>query len=166
MDTETIAMKEGDVFRWTYREPSENDGAWGRYHCCSRIAIFHNGRLRDTFWQIGGSFSQDCRSFGVDSLHKIDLTLLGNLSELDKASEYQADYFDDADIVDLNHPNSSRGNFFLRKGSKRSAAKMIEVARYKLEQVKSDQRSAIRKEDELQRAISRIEAGELYDVYL
>lgn len=166
MEAETIAMKEGDIFRWCYREPSEDNGAWGRYHCCSRIAFFRNGRLRDTFWMVGDSFGSDGRSFGSDDLPRLELTFVGNFSDLEKAPEYQADYYADADIVNLNHSNSTSGNFYLRKGAVRSAQKMLEVAQRKLEQSQSDERRAARKSEELHAAISRIEAGQISDVYL
>jgi hypothetical protein len=151
-------LNEGDVFRWGYRE-SGDDGRWGRYHCCSGIAVVHGGILRDTYWQIGPSFSEG-RSFRVDDLQKIDLTRLGNMTELERVPEYQADYYDDADIVDLNHSNSPRGNFYLRKGSVRSQAKMLEVAKYKLEQSESAERSAASKSERLREAVARIANGD------
>lgn len=166
MDAEAITLREGDVFRWRYREPGDDRGKWGRYHCCSCVAIARNGRLCDTYWQIGGSFPHDGRSFGVDDLQKLELVRLGNLSDLERKDEYQSDYYDDADIVDLNHPNSTRGNFYLRKGAKRSAKKMKEMALYKLERAQSDQRMAEQRAGRLQEAITRIDAGEIDGVNL
>lgn len=158
-------IREGDIYRWHYRDPNADNRCWGTYHCCSRIGIVKNGRLRDTYWQIGDSFPHDGRSFGMDELPKLHLVREGNLADLDKASEYQADYYADTDIVNLNHANSTRGNFYLRKGAKRSAEKMLEVARRKLERSELDERSAARRSEELRQAISRIEAGET-EVYL
>lgn len=155
-------LKEGDVFRWQYSEPDpEKDRPWGRYHCCSNIAIVNaSGRLCDTYWM-----GSEGRNFGPEDLPRLKLTYIGNLSELDKAREYQADYYDDADIVNLNHSNSTRDNFYLRKGAQRSATKMLEVARRKLERSESDERLAARRSEELREAITRIEAGAT-DVYL
>lgn len=160
MEVET-SLREGDIFRWHYREPGD-DRNYGRYHCCSCIAIVdRSGRLRDTFWSYGG----DGRSFGSDDLAKLDLTYLGNMSDLEKASEYQADYYDDEDIVNLNHSNSTRDNFYLRKGAKRSAKKMLQVAHRKLEKAKSDERMAALKAEQLSTAIRQIETGNI-EVYL
>jgi len=153
------ALIEGDVFRWSYRDPNTDNRQWGSYHCCSCLAIVHNGLLRDTFWQIGMSFS-DGKSFVIGDLPKLDLTRLGNLADFDKAPEYQADYHDDADIMNLNHSNSSRGNFYLRKFALRSQKKMLEMARYKLENSESAERSAARKSEQLREAIAKIEAGD------
>ena len=155
-------MKEGDIFRWSYRDPGD-DRQYGRYHCCSMIAIVQpNGRLRDTYWSSGS----DGRSFGADDLPRLELTCIGNLADLEKAPEWKADYYDDADIVNLNHANSSRDHFYLRKGAKRSAAKMLETARHKLERIQSDERMATLRAKDLTAAISRIEAGEIADVLI
>lgn len=161
MSTIIEKLNEGDIFRWSYRDHDTDTRSYGSYHCCSCIAIVHNGRLRDTYWMIGKLFASDgTRTFGIDDLPRIELTRLGNLSGLEKAKEYQSDYYDDADIVDLNHSNSSRGNFYLRKNAVRSQKKMLEMARYKLEQSESAERSAAHRSEQLREAIAKIEAGD------
>lgn len=156
-----MQIKEGDVFRWRYREPGD-DRSYGRYHCCSLIAVMKDGRLSDTYW--GGR--SDDRSFGPDELPLIELTHLGNFSDLERAGEWMADYYEAADIVDLNHANSSRNNFYLRKGAKRSATKMLEMARHKLERSESEEKTAARRASDYRAAIAKIEAGEIDDVHL
>lgn len=152
-------LREGDVYRWSYRDPKANSRPYGDYHCCSRVAIVHRGRLCDTYWMIGSSFSHG-RSFGMDDLPALELKHLGNLSDLEKAPEYQSDYYDDADIIDLNHANSTRGNFYLRKGAKRSRDKMLAVARQRFAEAESDFHTARRRMAEIGMTIDRIEAGE------
>jgi hypothetical protein len=157
MTAETIeAMREGDIFRWRYNEPKDEDRSWGSYHCCSGFAVVRNGRLCDTYWSTGN----DGRSFGAEDLPKLDLTRLGNFAELNKSRESEADYYDDADIINLNHANSSRGNFYLRRGAQRSVAKMLQAARNKLEDAESDMRIAASRAERLREAIARIEAGD------
>lgn len=151
-------LREGDVYRWGYRDPNTKHGAWGDYHCCSRIAIVSRGRLRDTYWQIGTSFNE-CRSFGLEDLPKLELTFIANLADLEPAKEYQADYYDDADIVNLNHSNHPSGNFYLRKGAKRSQDKMLAVARQRLAEAEADERTAVRRRTEISQIIDQIEAG-------
>ena len=155
-------IKDGDIFRWSYREPATGMLADYKYHCCSRIAVARNGHLRDTYWH-GGS---DGRFFGPDDLPRLDLTYLGNFADLDNVGEWQANYYADADIVDINHANSTRGNFYLRKGAKRCAAKMLEAARYKLAEKESAARYAASIAEELRQAIIKIEAGQIEDVHL
>lgn len=161
MDAETITLREGDIYRWSYSEPGD-DREYGRYHCCSRIAVVKGDRLWDTYWS---STFGDGRSFGLRDLERLELTFVANFADLEKADEGQADYYDDADIVNLNHSNSTRGNFYLRKGAKRSAAKMLEIARYRLEREEAAERSAVQAQDRLRAAITKIEAGDT-SVYL
>ncbi len=151
---ETV-LREGDVFRWHYREPGD-DSAWGRYHCCSNIAIVRSGLLRDTYWSCGS----DGRFFGPDGISKLRLKRLGNLDELQKVDERNDRYYDDTDIVDLNHANSSRGNFYIRKGAKRSAAKMLSTLRNDHAKAVSDASYADSKAKRLLEIISKVEAGE------
>lgn len=152
-------IKDGDIFRWSYREPVD----YNRYHCCSRIAVATRGRLLDTFWS--GSYD-GARSFGPDDFPRLDLTYLGNFADLEKTPEWEADYYADADIVNLNHSNSTRDNFYIRKGAKRSAAKMLEVARRKLEESESKKRMAESAIERLHETIAKIETGEIEGVYL
>lgn len=152
-------LQEGDIYRWNYSDPKTDNRSWGSYHCCSRIAIVSRGLLRDTYWQIGQSFS-DGRSFRTEDLPKLELTRLGNMTDLEKVPEYQADYYDDADIVNLNHANSTSGNFYLRKGAVRSQKKMLEVCHNYLVRSTANERYAAQRSKELREAISKLEAGE------
>jgi hypothetical protein len=157
-----LALLEGDIFRWSYRDSGPNDHGYGVYHCCSRIAVVTNGRLRDTFWSSGG----DGRSFGPEQLAHLNLERLGNFADLIKAPEWQADYYDDADIVNLNHSNSSRDNFYLRVGAVRSTKKMLEAAKHKLERLQSDKRMAEWGIERITKAIIQIETGETEGVHI
>ena len=158
--TDTIEkLREGDIYRWRFRDPNTDTRAYGSYHCCSCIAIVHRGTLKDTFWQIGESFS-DGRSFMMEDLPKLELTFLGNLSDLVSAKEYEADYYDDADIVDLNHSNRTTGNFYLRKGAKRSRDKMESIARQRFAEAEADFHTARRRMNDIGKIIDRLEAGE------
>lgn len=162
MDTATldITLREGDIYRWSYREPGD-DRSYGRYHCCSNFAIVNaHGRLRDTYW----SYGSEGRSFGTEDLPALELKFLANLSDLEKARSYQADYYADADIVNLLHPNG--GDFYLRKGAKRCAKKMTVTARRKLEESMCAESAAKRRSEELRKAMVKIDTGELDDVYL
>lgn len=155
--TEVIeALTEGDVYRWSYRDPATDNRPWGSYHCCSRIAVVERGRLRDTYW-----YGNDGKSFGVDDLPNLELKRLANLSELVPAKEYEAEYYDDADIVDLNHANSTRDNFYLRKGAKRSPDKMMATAQQRLAEAESDFSTAGRRIDALSEIIRKLDAGQI-----
>lgn len=143
---------DGDIFRWSYRDPKDD-----RYHCCSRIAIVYDDTLYDTYWH--GRPPHDGKWFGPGALPALVLERLGNLSELDNVSECSSDYYDDADIVDLNHRNSSRGNFYLRKGAKRSQGKMLAVAQQRLAEAEADYNMAARRVLESADLIAVIKTG-------
>lgn len=149
-------LRDGDVYRWSYREPGD-DRSYGRYHCCSRIGIVTKGLLRDTYWGL----CSDGRTFRPGDLSKLELTRLGNLSDFDQVGEYNADYYDDGDVMNLNHSNSSNGNFYVKKGAVRSQQKMLEVAERRLETSQSNEKSAARRSEELRTAIARIKSGDL-----
>lgn len=156
-------LREGDIYHWRYSDPDPDNGRWNRYHCCSRIAIVDkSGWLRDTFWHSGS----DGRWFGPDDRGKIEITFVANMADLDRHPEWQAEYYDEADIVNLNHSNSTRDNFYIRKGAKRSPTKMLAVAHKKIEECESTIRQAGWTMEKLRTAIAQIEAGETSNVYL
>lgn len=143
------AMNEGDIFRWSYRAPKDHMP----YHCRSRIAIFHNGLLTDTYW----GTPYDNESWDIPAARaNLDLEFIANLNDLEKIPEWNEVYYGPTDFVNLNHANSSRGNAFVRKGAKRSAEKMLQVVHYNIERARSRIASLTRdinNLEEIQRAI-------------
>ena len=128
-------MKDGDIFRWSYNSEwlkKKNDGDNGgtTYWCNSRIGVFNDGFLVDTFW----SYSNSCdTSFAADMIaSRLDVEFIANEDDLIGANPSERAYYLDEDCVDLNHPNSTRGNFYIRKGAKKNIEKMERVlTRYK-----------------------------------
>ena len=155
MDAETITLRDGDVYRWRYKEPSDRDGEWGRYHCCSRIAVFKDGRLWDTYWSSGS----DNRSFGPPDWPKLELTLLGNFADFETATD-DLSFYAEADVMNLSHANSSRGNLYIRKGATRCAEAMLSAARERLRRAEYEQQGAEDRAEKLRSAITKIEAGD------
>jgi hypothetical protein len=142
-------MRTGDIYRWRYKdEKPEHLGAYKRYHCKSQIAIAKDGVLIDTYW--GGSYGDSTHWSFTDAEAQLDQEYLGNFDELDKVEEYNRVYYDDKDIVDISHSNTSlRGNFYVRKGAKRSAGKMEKVL---LERIETKEREVKFAQDSLARA--------------
>jgi hypothetical protein len=160
------AIKDGDIFRWRYKdEKPEHLGAYRRYHCKSQIAVAKDGQLVDTFW--GGSASDSAWWTYAEAETGLVLTHLGNFSELEKKPEYMAAYYDAADIVNLNHSNSSRDNFYTRKGAQRSKDKMRATL---AERIATTEREISFRQDRLERdrqLLADIDSGrELADVHL
>lgn len=124
-----ISWKNGDIYRWAW-----NDSEYGKrqheissgtmYWCCSRIGIVDGDYIVDTYWGYSGSnkiFSKE------KALEMLELTYVGNMNDLIEADPKQRAYYLDEDCVDLSHPNSSRGNFYIRKGAKKNLDKMKRV---------------------------------------
>tara|TARA_R110000782_G_scaffold256111_1_gene345001 strand:- start:1098 stop:1634 length:537 start_codon:yes stop_codon:yes gene_type:complete len=122
-------MKNGDIFQWSYNEEHiKNIGGYTSttYWCCSRIGVFNDGYLRDTFWSSGSSD----KSFSVESIkNKLEVKFLSNEDDLVKSDPSMRAYYLDEDCVDLNHSNSTRGNFYIRKGAVKNLEKMERILR-------------------------------------
>lgn len=154
-------FKEGDIFYWHYKD-KPTDGAWGVYHCKSQIAVMRNGLLVDTYWS---GYSDSTRFKPGDG--RIELRFISNIEDLEPKDEMVANYYDDAEIVNLNHANSSRGNFYIRKGAKRSPEKMIEAIRYKKEKAEAEIRSANWTIERLDKSLKEInDGGDLEQIYI
>lgn len=128
-------MKNGDIFRWSYnsewlKKKSDGDNGGTTYWCNSRIGVFNDGFLVDTFWSFQGS---NDTSFTVDMIaSRLDVKFIVNEDDLTKANLSDRAYYLDEDCFDLNHPNSTRGNFYIRKGAKKNVEKMERLlSRYK-----------------------------------
>lgn len=123
-----MELKEGDIYRWSWnskelgkRKDSASCGTL--YWCCSRIGIVDNkGRLVDTY------SSYDPRTFSNDKISELlDVEFIANMGDLEKVDSSNRAYYLDSDCVDLNHSNNTRGNFYIRKGAKKSLAKMKKI---------------------------------------
>lgn len=162
MTKSITTIKEGDIFRWRYKD-KERDGNYLSYWAKSCIAVARNGRLLDTFSDYAPVIASTC-----DEAHeKLTLTFIANFDDLEQKPEYAAEYYDNVDCVDINHSNSPKGNFYIRKGATRSEKKMREVIAYKIEKEASAIRVAGGRIESLQKELAKIEGGSpLEDVYL
>lgn len=132
--------KKDDIVFWSYSEAKLLSlKGYSPYHCRSQIAVFNGERFVDTFWHGGENFSFGPEKIGSD----IVVEYVGNFADLDKQNHYCQfedldKYYNRVDIVDLNHSNSSRGNLYLRKGAKRSLAKIKESLEYKIKRAQEN----------------------------
>lgn len=88
----------------------------------------------------------------------MDLTHLGNLADLEKRPDYHANYYDAADCVNLNHANSSTGNFYVRKGAQRSRERMRVVVAERTAATEREISAAQWKLDRLREVAAEIES--------
>jgi hypothetical protein len=149
------ALRDGDIYSWRWRDDARHaDRApYRSYHCRSRIAEVHKGRLYDTFWSIP--------SEGLLNEADVILTFLGNVREMKKISEWQLPYYRDEDIVDMRHSNNSGADIWLKPGAVLNADKMREHAEYKRQRALDEIQSRQRTVERLDEALAQIEKGNL-----
>ena len=123
---------QGDVYKWRFNEKKLNTEhmklqmqAGTLYWCCSRIGIVNNeGLLEDTYWGASG----ENKRFNIDYCREwLDLDFLGNINEFELRPERERGYYNDSDCMNLNHANSSNGNFYVRKSAYKSLLKMKRI---------------------------------------
>jgi hypothetical protein len=155
-----IEPVDGDIFFWRWRD---EDFEKNQYWCKSQIASFHSGHLFDTYW-IGGLTGN--RSDSVIPLDRVKLHYVANLSDLEKIRDDLRWYYAAESVVYLNHPNSPRGNVYIRSGAKRCPQAMLEYAREQQEGSRSDIRSAEHRLKMLDESIAKIKKGDLDNVWI
>lgn len=111
-------MKKDDIFRWSFTDEYLETHKHEPYWCKSRIAVFNGDRLIDTFWST---------SDHVVDEEDVELEFVANFDELIEKRPSERAYYLDKDCVDLNHPNSTRGNFYIRKGAEKNIEKMERI---------------------------------------
>lgn len=152
-------FKDGDIFKWRWKDDAKDAdcGPYKSYHCKSQRAVVKDGKLFDTFW---GDWSSD----RVVNLDKVIITFLGNENEMEKITEYNAQFYKGEDIVNMNHSNNTRAPIYLKTGAKRDAETMRAVIEYELSNQECTVRSATDKAARLRAALAVIEDGRLDDV--
>lgn len=147
-------LTEGDIFRWRYKDEKPEDlGGYRRYHCKSQIAVFEKGTLRDTYW---GSSNED----RLDQA-RVTLTFQGNRHEMTVIPSWEREFYRHEDLVDMNHPNNSRAEVYVKAGAGRDAERMRAYFEYAIDRAKSDISSAHRRIHECEEAIGAIAVGDL-----
>lgn len=152
-------MREGDIYRWSWADPErDNRGAFGDYHCKSRIAVFEGGHLFDTFW---GESPTDNSFLSED---KITLTFLGNRNDMTVLKD-NPEFYDPADIVSMKHSNNSGAPIYVKPNAKRDPRIMAEVVKYRIRDAEGRKRSAEFDLEQLKTAQAKIASGDT-DVYI
>lgn len=141
------AVREGDVFRFSYSEATRKKNPGWDYHWCfdGQLVADDRGRLRDTYWSSGGS---DGKSWESREAAERDgtLTFVCNMKDVDVMEEWQTRRFSPEDVFDLTQHHGYRKKFAVRKGAQPNQALMLEridehIAK-RLEDAESAARSA------------------------
>lgn len=135
-----MEFKDGDIVIWSYSDSKLKTMDLERqagtlYWCNSQIAIFKSGFFIDTYWGLSG----ECKKISFEEIGKnIDVKYIANMSDLDNKQESERAYYADRDCVNLNHANNTRGNFYIRKGAKKSLDKMRKIALRDIKNLESE----------------------------
>lgn len=147
-------FKVGDIFRWhwntkTLKELEYKNNSGTLYWCCSNICVFNEDhKLWDTYW---GGRSWESKRFSISEANeKLSLQYVDNFSNLVKANKADRAYYADKECVDLSHANRSTGEFYLRKGAKKSIAKMRRIIERNIRKRQDDVAYAKEKADLLE----------------
>lgn len=150
----TVQLTEGDIYFWRWKTPREHMP----YHCYSQKAIVRKGRLLDTFWY-------DMTSDRAINPAHLDLVYQGNENELRKINEWEIDYYEHEQVVDMRHSNSSGAPVYVQANAVRSQSRMLEYLKYKREREESKIRMAQHTIERIDEAIAKVSEGQL-DGYL
>lgn len=119
-----VSWKDGDVYLWSFndQEYEKRKDHHDMYWCCSRIGIVANEFLVDTYW--GSSLN---KMFTIDDVNeKLVVAYKGNLNDYTPCRKEDQAMYNDEDILNLSHPNSSN-QYYLRIGALKSKEKMVKV---------------------------------------
>ena len=160
-------MKLNDIYRWRYTESclkKLNHGSNGgtTYWCCSQIVVCKETeaglRLYDTYW------SHDPKI--IDPTGKnIALEYIGNFDELEKFTG-DINHYNPNDLVDLNHPNSSRGNLYIKKGAKKCLETIRAHIQRKIEEKEYEAKSAAQDVIRYKKALDELTENNLDKVWI
>jgi hypothetical protein len=160
-----MEVKEHDVFRFSYNDEAAKK-RFDPYHCFDGqlIALKHvDGiRLVDTYWSdnTGGSFTIE------EALSQGTLTFVCNLQDVEKANEDVGKYYDDTDWFNLSRQHGCYKEFAVRKGAKRSAAKMEESLKAQINDLDHDIQRKREQKERAERFLEQVKNGNLEGVYI
>lgn len=154
-------FKEGDIFRWCwtraeYIKRQEQCGSTV-YWCKSQIAIFKDGRLRDTYWGEGSD-----STYTLDP-ERTEITFLGNPADMKTIYDGERVFYKPEDIVDTSHPNSSRAPVYVK--GERDPETMRQYYRDMAERFQREEKMAQDRVADCRNAVAAIDRGELTGIY-
>ena len=159
-------MKDGDIFKWSYKpyvSSAISIQAGTQYWCCSRIAIFKDGILYDTYWGEDGG-SEGRRWTKEEALKELDCKFIANKSDIRETKH--PEYYHPDSVVDLSHPNNIRRAVCVFKDAERSRDVMKGLILKELGKAQSKIESANREIDWMSDKLTEIETADLNKFYV
>lgn len=159
-----MEIKSNDVYRFCYNDEWKKkifDPNW----CFDGKLVVkeRNDRLylEDTYWSYG-----DNKTFTIEeALEKGSLTFICNLDDVVECRKYDTQYYADEDIFDLSYQHHCYEKYCIKKNAKRSAEKMKEVLKEKIEDEERKIRWATSSLKSYKAKLQEVENGNL-DIYI
>lgn len=142
-------LRDNDICHWVWKKGREL--IVGQY---SHIAVFHEGKLRDTYWF-------DWKTQSSLDLDRILVSVVGNIDDCTEIKVWDAVYYAPSDIIDMRHPNNSNAPIYLKNGAERSQEWMLHRAEQKFYDAQRVKERAERDIAELQDTLKKIRYGDL-----
>lgn len=158
-DTDTLIFREGDVYRFSYSQEAR-DRAHGDLHWCfDGQVVVRNGLLVDTYWA-GTEATARTSDARVVKPSEGTLTFVCNLSDVQDIRESECRYYADEDVINLSWQHGCYRRYVIRKGTQRSAAKMLAWLDEQIANHKRCIASDIREVERLVEQRVKVEAGD------
>ena len=164
-----VELKENDVYKFRYNA-EYREKLFEPYHAFEGQFIVLKNRnnelvLVDTFW--GLEFDQYNDVFTLEEAQKKgELRFICNLDEVEKIREYKLDYYDDKDTFILTEQSGCRKYYYKKKDAEKSAEKMENVIKEKIEDKKERIKWAKNDIERLEEKLEKVKNGEIDDVYI
>ena len=139
---EGISIREGDVFRWYYKNDTEYRASCGggtAYWCMDNQAIVRNGELVDTYWDGIQMVRLPSNSIYL-KLGKVDLEFVCNVNDVKFIEKWQTEDYDT--VYNLSHQKGSYVCYAVDKNANVSTKALRIKYQLKLEEAESDKRCA------------------------
>lgn len=154
-----MKYRDGDIVRWSWSDSKLKNmdiqqQAGTTYWCKSRIAIFKEDKaiFKDTYWHGSENFWFKLESVGKD----IELNFIANTNEINPCNITEFNYYDDADCINISHPNMTREGCYIKKDASRSLDKMKRVVEAHLEHYKHKARFAAQEVERMEKDLKNL----------
>lgn len=135
-------MKEGDVFRWYYKNDTEYRASCGggtAYWCMDNQAIVRSGELVDTYWD-GVDLNRLSSNSKFLDLDKVDLKFVCNVNDVKFIEKWQTEDYDT--VYNLSHQKGSYKCYAVDRDATVSNKALRAKYQRELEKAESDKRCA------------------------
>lgn len=163
-------FKENDVFKFWFNENYCKELLYP-YHCVEGIFFVikdYGGNLifADNFWGKNGKDNSNKKFTPEEVKQKCNIEYICNLNDIESIEEWNAEYYDDADIVIISEQKGCRKHFYKFKNAKRNRDKIKNVLLAKQNYLKMQFQSIVHSMKMNDNKLKEIETADLDKFYI